>query len=341
MQLGMVGLGRMGQGMARRLMRHGHACVVYDRDPAAADVLVREDAARAGSLADLVQQLSRPRVVWLMLPAPAVDATVDALTPLLQAGDIVVDGGNSHYPDDIRRAERLQAWGIHYMDVGTSGGVLGPQRGYCLMVGGSPQVFEHLRPLFAALAPGAATAPRTAGRKGTKGDDEDGFLLCGPAGAGHFVKMVHNGIEYGIMAAYAEGLNLLRHANLGSHTQGPEVDTMPLREPALYAYDFKVADIAEVWRRGSVISSWLLDLTATALLRDPELASFTGHVPDSGEGRWTLRAAVDLAVPAPVLSAALHQRFASRGQADFANRLLSAARRQFGGHAEAPSPLAK
>ncbi len=335
MQLGMVGLGRMGQGMARRLLRQGHACVVYDRDPAAVEALARDGAQAADSLGRLVGQLEQPRVVWLMLPVAAVDGTLDALTPLLQAGDIVVDGGNSHYRDDLRRAERLAAWGIHYVDVGTSGGVLGPQRGYCLMVGGAPAVFEQLRPLLAALAPGAAAAPRTPGRKGGKGEDEDGYLLCGPPGAGHFVKMVHNGIEYGIMAAYAEGLNLLRHANLGQQRHGPDVDTVPLREPGLYAYDFKVADIAELWRRGSVISSWLLDLTATALLRDPELSAFTGHVADSGEGRWTLQAAVDLAVPTPVLAAALHQRFSSRGQADFADRVLSAARRQFGGHAEA------
>jgi 6-phosphogluconate dehydrogenase len=335
MQLGMVGLGRMGQGLARRLMQHDHGCVVYDRDAAAVEALAADGARRAGSLASLVEQLARPRVVWLMLPAAAVDATLDALAGLLQAGDIVVDGGNSHFRDDLRRAQALQSWGIHYVDVGTSGGVRGAGRGYCLMVGAEPRIFEQLRPLFVALTPGAASVSRTRGRKGSLGDEEHGYLLCGPAGAGHFVKMVHNGIEYGMLAAYAEGLNLLRHANLGRHEQAQDAQTAPLREPALYQYDFKLADIAELWRRGSVVSSWLLDLTAAALLRDPELAGFAGHVADTGEGRWALQAATDLAVPVPLLGAALHQRFASRGQADFANRLLSATRHAFGGHAEA------
>ncbi|HZP40082.1 MAG TPA: decarboxylating 6-phosphogluconate dehydrogenase [Candidatus Binatia bacterium] len=332
MQVGMIGLGRMGGSMVRRLVRGGHACVVYDRAPDAVRALAREGAAGAASLDDFVARLEKPRAVWLMVPAAAVDATLEELAPRLAAGDVVIDGGNSYYRDDIERANRLRASGLHYVDCGTSGGVWGLERGYCLMIGGEADVVRRLDPLFATLAPGAGSIPRTPGGKG--GTAEQGYLHCGPNGAGHFVKMVHNGIEYGLMAAYAEGLNILRHANAGNRARTVDAETAPLRNPECYRYDFDLAAITEVWRRGSVVASWLLDLTAAAFASDPLLERFTGRVSDSGEGRWTLDAAVDEAVPAPVLAAALFERFASRGEADFQDRLLSAMRFEFGGHVE-------
>ncbi len=333
MQLGMIGLGRMGANMVRRLLGAGHACVVYDRAPQAVEALAREKAVGASSLQDLVTKLQRPRAVWMMVPAAAVDRTLADLAPLLDRDDVVVDGGNSYYVDDIRRAKELAAKGVHYVDVGTSGGVWGLERGYCQMIGGEPEIVRHLDPLFATLAPGLDAAPRTAGRP-DGGTAERGYLHCGPHGAGHFVKMVHNGIEYGLMAASAEGLNILRHADAGLHGRDADAETTPLRNPELYRYNFNLADIAEVWRRGSVVASWLLDLTARALAADPGLTHFEGRVSDSGEGRWTLAAAIDESVPAHVLSAALYERFASRGEAEFADRLLSAMRYEFGGHLE-------
>ncbi|MBA3554868.1 MAG: decarboxylating 6-phosphogluconate dehydrogenase [Gemmatimonadales bacterium] len=334
MQLGMIGLGRMGGNMVRRLMRAGHECVVYDVHPQAVEALTGEGASGTDSLRAFVGALLQPRVVWLMVPAGLVDREIAALVPLLASGDIVIDGGNSHYHDDIRRAMELRAKGVHYLDVGTSGGVWGLERGYCLMIGGDRAVVQHLDPIFAALSPGAAAAPPTPGRKAQAGTAERGYLHCGPAGAGHFVKMVHNGIEYGLMAAYAEGFNILHRAGAGLDSQDGDAETTPLRHPEHYQYRLDLAEIAEVWRRGSVIGSWLLDLTASALLESPDLSDFTGRVSDSGEGRWTIAAAVDQSVPTPVLSAALFQRFSSRGEADFANKLLSALRDQFGGHQE-------
>jgi 6-phosphogluconate dehydrogenase len=334
MQLGMIGLGRMGGNMVRRLMRAGHECVVYDVHPPAVKALAGEGATGTDSLKTFVAALNPPRSVWLMVPAALVDQELAALVPRLGSGDIVIDGGNSHYHDDIRRAAELKASGIHYVDVGTSGGVFGLERGYCLMIGGERPVVEHLDPVFATLAPGVAAAPLTPGRKPTTGTAERGYLHCGPAGAGHFVKMVHNGIEYGLMAAYAEGLNILHHADAGLRAQQADAETTPLRHPEHYPYQLDLAEITELWRRGSVISSWLLDLTARALLESPDLSDFAGRVSDSGEGRWTIAAAVDESVPTPVLSAALFQRFSSRGEADFANKLLSALRYQFGGHQE-------
>ena len=334
MQVGMIGLGRMGANMVRRLMRAGHECVVQDVSPEAVAALARERAVGAASLSDLAARLARPRVVWLMVPAAVVDATLEDLVPRLAAGDVVVDGGNSYYRDDIERAKQLAKQGLHYVDCGTSGGVWGVERGYCLMIGGEPDVVRRLDPLFAALAPGAGAIGPTPGREQRAGTAERGYLHCGPNGAGHFVKMVHNGIEYGLMAAYAEGLNILRHANVGQRARAADAETTPLRNPEYYRYDFDLAEIAEVWRRGSVIASWLLDLTAAALASDPTLARFTGRVSDSGEGRWTLDAAIDEAVPAHVLAAALFERFASRGEADFQDRLLSAMRFEFGGHVE-------
>jgi 6-phosphogluconate dehydrogenase len=334
MQLGMIGLGRMGANMAQRLTRGGHRCVVYDAHAEAVERLVRLNIAGASSLEDLVAQLARPRVVWLMVPAAAVDRELGLLIPLLHAGDIVIDGGNSYYHDDIRRGADLKARGIHYVDVGTSGGVAGLERGYCLMIGGEKDIAAHLSPIFATLAPGAATAPPTPGRQQRNSTADHGYLHCGPQGAGHFVKMVHNGIEYGLMAAYAEGLNILRNANAGKRQRDTDAETTPLRNPEYYQYELDLPEIAEVWRRGSVIGSWLLDLTAAAFLDDPDLTSYAGRVSDSGEGRWTIAAAIDQAVPVPVLSGALYERFSSRGGADFADRVLSAMRKQFGGHDE-------
>ena len=334
MQIGMIGLGRMGANMVRRLIRGGHACVVHDVSAAAVETLVREGASGATVLDDFVQQLTKPRVVCLMIPAASVDATLESLVPHLERGDIVVDSGNSYYRDDIDRAARLAGRGIHYVDCGTSGGVFGLDRGYCLMIGGEPDVVRHLDPLFATLAPGAGDAARTPGRDKRPGTAEQGYLHCGPTGAGHFVKMVHNGIEYGLMAAYAEGFNILRHADAGKRPRAADAETTPLRDPVYYQYDFDVADIAEVWRRGSVIGSWLLDLTAAALGSDPHLDRFTGRVSDSGEGRWTLDAAIDEGVPAHVLAASLFERFSSRGEAEFQDRVLSAMRFEFGGHVE-------
>jgi 6-phosphogluconate dehydrogenase len=334
MQLGMIGLGRMGGNMVRRLMRAGHECVVYDVHPPAVKALAGEGATGTDSLAAFVAALEPPRAVWLMVPAALVDKELAELAPRLAKGDTVIDGGNSYYHDDIRRAAELKAKGIHYVDVGTSGGVFGLERGYCLMIGGEKPVVEHLDPVFATLAPGIAAASRTPGRKSASGTAERGYLHCGPAGAGHFVKMVHNGIEYGLMAAYAEGLNILHHADAGLHAREADAETTPLRHPEHYQYQLDIAEIAELWRRGSVISSWLLDLTARALLESPSLSDFGGRVSDSGEGRWTIAAAVDQSVPTPVLSAALFQRFSSRGEGDFANKLLSALRYQFGGHKE-------
>ena len=334
MQLGMIGLGRMGSNLVRRLRRAGHTCVVYDAQPEPIAALVREGATGAASLEDLVAKLTAPRAVWLMVPAAVVDDELAALAPLLAAGDTVIDGGNSHYHDDIRRARELGARSLHYLDVGTSGGVWGLERGYCLMIGGEEAVVRRLDPIFRTLAPGVAAAVRTPGREGAAGPAEQGYLHCGPSGAGHFVKMVHNGIEYGLMAAYAEGLNILRHADAGLRPREADAETTPLRQPELYQYTLDLPAVAEVWRRGSVIASWLLDLTAAALQASPDLAGFSGTVSDSGEGRWTLDAAIDESVPAPVLSAALFDRFRSRGEGLFADRLLSALRYQFGGHAE-------
>jgi 6-phosphogluconate dehydrogenase len=334
MQVGMIGLGRMGANMVRRLMRGGHECVAHDVNGAAVQAMAAEGASGASTLDDFVEKLRKPRTIWLMVPAAVVDSTLDALLPKLDAGDVVIDGGNSYYRDDIARAARLAVNGVHYVDCGTSGGVMGLDRGYCLMIGGDAPVVATLDPLFATLAPGAGAIPRTPGREKLGGTSERGYLHCGPSGAGHFVKMVHNGIEYGMMAAYAEGLNILRHANVGKQKQGADAETTPLRNPEFYRYDFNLADVTEVWRRGSVVASWLLDLTASALVTDPTLEQFAGRVSDSGEGRWTIDAAIDEAVPANVLAAALFERFASRGEADFQNRLLSAMRFEFGGHAE-------
>ena len=338
MQIGIVGLGRMGANMARRLLRGGHHCVVSDVRPQAVQELVGDGGVGAASLADLVAKLDKPRAVWLMMPAGAVAETLAALEPLLDPGDILVDGGNSYYRDDVERAKRLATRGVRYIDCGTSGGVLGLVRGYCLMIGGDPEAVKHLDPVFATLAPGAGAIEPTAGREGLSGTAGQGYLHCGPSGAGHFVKMVHNGIEYGLMAAYAEGLNILKHANVGAQARETDAETTPLRAPEYYRYDFNLADIAEVWRRGSVISSWLLDLTSTALAADPALAGFLGRVSDSGEGRWTLEAAIDEAVPAHVLAAALFERFSSRGEAGFQDRVLSAMRHHFGGHVEKAKP---
>ena len=337
MQLGMIGLGRMGANMVRRLMRGGHHCVVYDRSADAVRAVASEGAAGSDSLPAFVAQLSQPRAVWLMVPAAVVDETIGQLLPLLAPGDILIDGGNSYYVDDIRRAKSLAERAIHYVDVGTSGGVWGLERGYCMMIGGEPEIVRHLDPLFATLAPGRGDIPRTPGRERAGGTAEQGYLHCGPNGAGHFVKMVHNGIESGLMAAYAEGLGILASANVGKRDHAVDAETTPLRDPEHYQYDLNLPDIAELWRRGSVVSSWLLDLTATALLEDPALGHFAGRVSDSGEGRWTIKAAIDEAVPAPVLTTALYERFSSRGEADFQNKLLSAMRFQFGGHHEKPA----
>lgn len=336
MQLGMIGLGRMGANMVRRLMSGGHECVVYDRSIDAIKQLENEGAVGAYSLEEFVSKLQAPKAIWLMVPAAVVDASLNELKPLLQAGDIVIDGGNSYYIDDIRRAEELAALGIQYMDVGTSGGVWGLERGYCLMFGGPQEAAQHLDPIFKTLAPGRGKIDRTPGREKLGGTAEEGYLHCGPSGAGHFVKMVHNGIEYGIMAAYGEGLNLLHHANAGKQSQQASAEVTPLRHPEHYPYDLNLADITELWRRGSVVASWLLDLTAIALAEDPDCAQFAGRVSDSGEGRWTIHAAIDTATPVPVLSSALFSRFTSRGEEDFANKLLSAMRFQFGGHHELP-----
>ena len=335
MQLGMIGLGRMGANMVRRLINKGHNCVVFDRSPQAVSDLVKEKATGAASLAEFVKKLAKPRAIWLMVPAAVVDSTIADLLPHLEPGDILIDGGNSYYIDDIRRAKELAGKKIHYVDVGTSGGVWGLERGYCMMIGGEKDVVQHLDPIFSALAPGIGDIPRTPGREKIDGTAEQGYLHCGPNGAGHFVKMVHNGIEYGLMAAYAEGLSILRAANVGKQANAAaDAETTPLRNPEEYQYDLNLRDIAEVWRRGSVIASWLLDLTASALMEDASLSKFAGRVSDSGEGRWTIKAAIDEAVPVPVLTTALYERFSSRGEADFANQLLSAMRFQFGGHLE-------
>ena len=334
MQLGMIGLGRMGANMVRRLLRAGHQCVVYDRSAEAVQQLVNEKAGGSTSLADFVMKLAKPRAIWLMVPAAVVDSSIADLVPLLEAGDILIDGGNSYYVDDIRRAKELAAKGIHYVDVGTSGGVWGLERGYCMMIGGEPDVVKHIDPILSTLAPGRGDIPRTPGRENLGGTAEEGYLHCGLNGAGHFVKMVHNGIEYGIMAAYAEGLGILREANIGSKTREIDAETTPLRDPEHYQFDLNLPDVAEVWRRGSVIASWLLDLTANALVKDPALAGFAGRVSDSGEGRWTIKAAIDEGVPVPVLTTALYERFSSRGDADFQDKLLSAMRFGFGGHLE-------
>jgi 6-phosphogluconate dehydrogenase len=334
MQLGMIGLGRMGANMVRRLLKAGHQCVVFDRSPKAVEELVKERAVGTSSLRDLVKRLERPRAVWLMVPAAVVDQTVADLLPDLDAGDILIDGGNSYYVDDIRRARELASRQIHYVDVGTSGGVWGLERGYCMMIGGPDPAVRRLDPVFQALAPGVGEIPRTAGFEVIGGTAEQGYLHCGPSGAGHFVKMVHNGIEYGVMAAYAEGLGVLRGAGIGKRPHEIDAETTPLRDPEHYQYDLNLRDIAQVWRRGSVIASWLLDLTAAALVKDPALSEFAGRVSDSGEGRWTIKAAIDEAVPVPVLTTALYERFSSRGEADFQDKLLSAMRFQFGGHLE-------
>jgi 6-phosphogluconate dehydrogenase len=334
MQLGMIGLGRMGANMVRRLLKNGHSAVVYDRAPQAVAALRKEGATGAASLAEFVQQLATPRAICLMVPAAVVDAAVAELVPLLAKDDVLIDGGNSHYQDDIARAARLRTAGLHYVDMGTSGGVWGLERGYCLMIGGEAEVVQRLDPIFATLAPGRGAIPATPGREGRKSTAEQGYLHCGPAGAGHFVKMIHNGIEYGLMAAYAEGFNILKKANIGKADHEQDAETTPLRHPEHYQYDFDLADVSELWRRGSVITSWLLDLTASAFAGDPGLQEFAGRVSDSGEGRWTIAAANDEAVPAHVLTAALFERFASRGEDDFQNRVLSAMRKGFGGHVE-------
>ncbi len=334
MEIGMVGLGRMGINMVRRLQKAGHRCVVYDISAEAVQTLAKEGVAGATSIEGLVQQLKQPRAIWLMVPAAVVDSTLKSLIPYLTINDVVIDGGNSYYHDDISRVAELKLKGIHYVDAGTSGGVWGSDRGYCLMIGGDDEIVERLQPIFAALAPGIEEAPRTPGREKVGGTAEHGYLHCGPNGAGHFVKMIHNGIEYGMMASYAEGLNILHHANVGKQKDTVDAETTPLRDPEHYAYDLNLADITEVWRRGSVISSWLLDLAAASLLESPDLAKFEGRVSDSGEGRWTLKAAIDESVPAPVLSAALFERFSSRGEDDFADKVLSALRYEFGGHKE-------
>ena len=337
MQLGMVGLGRMGANMVRRLLNGGHQCAVFDLSPRTVEELVKEKATGASSLPDLVKELEKPRSIWLMVPAAVVDRTIADLTPHLEAGDILIDGGNSYYVDDIRRAKDLQTKGIHYVDVGTSGGVWGVERGYCMMIGGEMRIVKHLDPIFKNLAPGPGDIPRTPGREKIGGTAESGYLHCGPNGAGHFVKMVHNGIEYGVMAAYAEGLGVLRDANIGKQEHPADAETTPLRDPDYYRYDFNLPDIAEVWRRGSVIASWLLDLTAAALMKDAGLSEFRGRVSDSGEGRWTIKAAIDEGVPVPVLTSALYERFSSRGEADYQDKLLSAMRYGFGGHVEKPA----
>jgi 6-phosphogluconate dehydrogenase len=337
MQLGMIGLGRMGGNMVRRLLKAGHQCVVFDRSPKVVQAFAQEKAVGASSFADLVKKLEKPRAVWLMVPAAVVESSIADLLPLLEPGDILIDGGNSYYIDDIRRAKELASKQINYVDVGTSGGVWGLERGYCMMIGGPEQAVRRLDPIFKTLAPGGGDIPRTPGRDKIGGTAEQGYLHCGPSGAGHFVKMVHNGIEYGLMAAYAEGLAILRHANVGKTEHEIDAETTPLRDPEHYRYDLNLRDIAEVWRRGSVIASWLLDLTAAALVKDAALSEFGGRVSDSGEGRWTIKAAIDEAVPAHVLTAALYERFSSRGEADFANRILSAMRYQFGGHLEKPA----
>jgi 6-phosphogluconate dehydrogenase len=337
MQLGMIGLGRMGANMVRRLIRKGHSCVVFDRSRQAVSEVVKDRAIGADSLTDLVKKLQKPRAVWMMVPAAVVDQTIAELLPHLEAGDILIDGGNSYYIDDIRRAQDLARKQIHYVDVGTSGGVWGLERGYCMMIGGQKEIVQHLDAIFSTLAPGIGDILRTPGREKLDGTAEQGYLHCGPNGGGHFVKMVHNGIEYGIMAAYAEGLSVLRSANIGKEQQhGGDAETTPLRDPEHYQYNFNLRDVAEVWRRGSVIASWLLDLTATALVQDPKLSKFAGRVSDSGEGRWTIKAAIDEAVPTPVLTASLYERFSSRGDADYADKLLSAMRFEFGGHLEKP-----
>jgi 6-phosphogluconate dehydrogenase len=334
MQIGMIGLGRMGGNMVRRLLTRDHRCVVFDPSHKAVKEMTQVKAVGASSLADLVKKLEKPRAVWMMVPAAVVDKTIAELLPHLEAGDILIDGGNSYYVDDIRRAKELAVKRIHYVDVGTSGGVWGLERGYCMMIGGEREVVKQLDPIFAGLAPGAGEIPRTPGREKVRGTAEQGYLHCGPNGAGHFVKMVHNGIEYGIMASYAEGIGILRAANVGKKAHTIDAETTPLRDPEHYQYDFNLGDIAEVWRRGSVIASWLLDLTAAALIKDPDLSRFAGQVSDSGEGRWTIKAAIDEAVPAHVLTAALHERFSSRGESEFADKLLSAMRFEFGGHVE-------
>ena len=334
MQLGMIGLGRMGANMVRRLLRNGQTCIVFDRSPNAVNELVKEKAIGASSLADLVAKLDRPRSIWLMVPAAVVDETIGQLSPLLEAGDTIIDGGNSYYIDDIERSKGLRSLGIYYLDVGTSGGIWGLERGYCMMIGGEKEVVQRLDPIFVALAPGIGNVPRTPGREKLGGTAEQGYLYCGLSGAGHFVKMVHNGIEYGIMAAYAEGMSILKSADVGKRNSQVDAETTPLRQPEHYQYEFNLADISEVWRRGSVIASWLLDLTAAELATDPRLAKFAGRVSDSGEGRWTIKAAIDEGVPVPVLTTALYERFSSRGDADYADRLLSAMRFGFGGHLE-------
>jgi 6-phosphogluconate dehydrogenase len=337
MQIGIIGLGRMGANMTRRLIKGGHQCVVFDSSPKTVEELAAENAVGSASLADFVQKLTKPRAVWLMVPAAVVDQSIADLLPHLEAEDILIDGGNSYYIDDIRRARELASKRIHYIDVGTSGGVWGLERGYCMMIGGEQNIVKHLDPIFATLAPGTGDIPRTAGREKAEGTAEQGYLHCGPNGAGHFVKMVHNGIEYGIMAAYAEGFGVLRAANVGKRKHETDAETTPLRDPEHYQYDLNLPDIAELWRRGSVVASWLLDLTAHALFADPALMKFAGRVSDSGEGRWTIKAAIDEAVPAHVLTAALYERFSSRGEADFADKLLSALRYEFGGHVEKSS----
>jgi 6-phosphogluconate dehydrogenase len=336
MQLGMIGLGRMGSNMVRRLMRRGQNCVVFDVSPQAVEALAKEGAIASADLDDFIAKLAKPRAIWLMVPAAIVDKVLDQLNQRLEPGDIVIDGGNSYYRDDLHRAKRLQPLGIHYVDVGTSGGVWGLERGFCLMIGGEKEVVEHLDPIFSALAPGVDSAARTAGKSGRPSRAEQGYLHCGPNGAGHFVKMVHNGIEYGLMAAYAEGLNILHHANVGKREHALDAETTPLRHPEHYQYDFRLDEITEVWRRGSVIASWLLDLTAGALAKSPDLKDFSGRVSDSGEGRWTILAAVDEGVPAHVLTASLYERFSSRGEATFADKVTSAMRFAFGGHLEKP-----
>ena len=334
MQIGMIGLGRMGANMVRRLLKGGHQCVVFDKSPDVITQLAQEGAIGAADFEDLARKIARPRALWLMVPAAVVDATISGLIPYLESDDILIDGGNSYYVDDIRRAAELQSKGIHYVDVGTSGGVWGLERGYCMMIGGEANTVAHLDPVFRQLSPGVGDIPRTPGRETLGGTAESGYLHCGPSGAGHFVKMVHNGIEYGVMAAYAEGLSILREANVGKTKAEASAEMTPLRNPEHYQFDLNLRDVAEVWRRGSVIASWLLDLTAAALVEDPQLAKFAGRVSDSGEGRWTINAAVEEGVPVPVLSAALYQRFSSRGDADYQDKLLSAMRFQFGGHVE-------
>jgi 6-phosphogluconate dehydrogenase len=334
LQLGMIGLGRMGANMVRRLLRGGHHCAVFDMSSKAVAELVKENAVGAASLAEFAKALTKPRAIWLMVPAGVVDKTIADLLPHLERGDILIDGGNSYYIDDIRRGKELAPKGIHYVDVGTSGGVWGLERGYCMMIGGEMDVVKRLDPIFATLAPGRGDIPRTPGREKSRGTSEEGYLHCGPSGAGHFVKMVHNGIEYGLMAGYAEGLAVLKAANIGKRTGVVDAETTPLRDPEHYQYDLNLPDITEVWRRGSVIASWLLDLSAAALIEDPGLSKFAGRVSDSGEGRWTIKAAIDEGVPAHVLSSALYERFSSRGEADFADKLLSAMRYEFGGHRE-------